>query len=71
MMKPAARFGVVGVRPDGQTVLLIEEATREGAETVLRLIERTSGYSELRIVGGPESEVASGSGSVDENPSDA
>jgi hypothetical protein len=50
-------FRVVGVRPDNEPVLILEQTTRQGAEMVLRLIQYASPFPELRIEGGPESEA--------------
>jgi hypothetical protein len=50
-------FRVVGVRPDNEPVLILEQTTRHGAEMVLRLIRCASPFPELRIEGGPESEA--------------
>ena len=57
-MKTKAAFRVVGVRQDGELVLIMKHSTPQGAELVRRLIQHASPYAELRIEGGPESDVA-------------
>jgi hypothetical protein len=56
-MKAKPMFRVVGVRPEREPVLILQQSTRHGAELVLRLIQYASPFSELRIEGGPDSEA--------------
>jgi hypothetical protein len=52
-MKAKPMFRVVGVRPDSEPFLILQQSTRHGAELVLRLIQNASPFSEVRIEGGP------------------
>jgi hypothetical protein len=65
-MNSTAMFGVMGVRTDGEPVVILEQSTRHGAETALRLIRYASPFRELRIEGGPDHQVGDGNGSVEE-----
>jgi hypothetical protein len=49
-------FRVVGVRADGEAVIIFEQSTRHAAEIVLRLIQYASPFAELHIEGGPGGE---------------
>jgi hypothetical protein len=52
-MKSAA-YRLIGVQADGKRVVILEPSTREVAELVMRLIQHSSPYAELRIEGGPD-----------------
>jgi hypothetical protein len=66
-MKPAT-YRLIGVHADGKRVIILEPATRELAELVLRLIRHSSPYGELLIEGGPDdSEGQVGHGGADDD----
>ena len=47
-------FCLVGVRPDGERVLIVKQSTRQGAELLKRLMLHASHFSQLRIEDGRE-----------------
>jgi len=48
-------FHVVGMRRDGEPILLVKQSTRQGAEFLKRLMLHASHFSQLRIERGPDS----------------
>jgi hypothetical protein len=63
-------YRVVGVRTDGEPVVIVEQSTRQGAETALRLIKYASPFRELRIEGGPDHHLGHINGRIDEELDD-
>jgi hypothetical protein len=53
-MQSHGRYRVVGVRPNGERVVIAYNDTREIAEKVIRLIQFGSPFKELLIEDGPD-----------------